>query len=172
MFRGRNIDEVLALFFRRPTAAIHIREIARQCKVSPPTALRAVESLAREGLVSVERGRVVTAVRANVDEPAFVRLKRVHNLASVYGSGLVDRLVEAYGRPRAIVLFGSYSRGEDTEASDIDVAVVSSRRASPELADIEGRLERTVNVHVVDLDAADEGFRRSLANGIVLEGAL
>jgi predicted nucleotidyltransferase len=165
-------DAVLDLLFLRPTGTFHVRELARLCGISAPTAAKAADALEGEGLARVERGPVVTAVRANLDAPAFVRSKRVFNLASAYASGLVDRLVEAYGRPRAIVMFGSYSRGEDVETSDVDIAVVTSKHASPDLSDLEARLERTISLHEVDLGAADEGFRRALANGIVLEGTL
>ena len=55
-------------------------------------------------------------------------------------SGLLDFLVDNFF-PDAIVLFGSASRGEDTEKSDIDLFLVAEREEI-ELSGFEKKLKR------------------------------
>jgi len=43
-------------------------------------------------------------------------------------SGLIALLKDKYEEPEAIVVFGSYARGEDTSESDIDIAVVTKKK--------------------------------------------
>jgi len=70
------------------------------------------------------------------------------------------------------VLFGSYSRGEDDEGSDIDLAVINGKEAAIDLSEYERELDREINVQETRLEEAGENFKTTLANGIVLTGYL
>src|SRR3989338_9228307 len=124
MVEKNNIQKVLSYFFMFPTREIHLRELSRIIKLSMPAILSAVNQLKREQLVEVRKGRVLTIVKARNENTLFVRLKRLHNLENLYLSGLVDTIYSVYKRPRAIICFGSYSRGDDIETSDIDIAII------------------------------------------------
>ena len=100
-----------------------------------------------------------------------MRNKRVYNLKKVYDSGIVDYILISYNHPKAIMLFGSYSRGEDTENSDIDIAVLTRKNLGLDLIKYEKILKKKVNVHEIDLDRMSSEFKSNLANGIVLEGS-
>ena len=56
------------------------------------------------------------------EKKKFLIEKRLFNIKMVFESGLADYIVKEHFNP-VIVLFGSYSRGEDTEKSDIDIAI-------------------------------------------------
>src|SRR3989338_5852151 len=46
------------------------------------------------------------------------------NVYEAYNHGLKEHILDAVGRnPKAIILFGSYRKGDDNEESDIDIAV-------------------------------------------------
>lgn len=116
--------------------------------------------------------RAVVEVRANRDSELFIRLKRLSNLKKTYLSGMVDVLYKEYGAPEAIVLFGSYSRGEDVAKSDIDLAIVTKKGQTIDVDKYEKMFKRHVQVHLIDLQRAGKGFLTNLANGIVLKGYL
>jgi len=102
----------------------------------------------------------------------FRALKRSYNLFSLYRSELVNELTEIYNKPEAIVLFGSYSKGEDTEESDIDIAVITERQKDVNLAVFERRLYRKIKVLEIQRPRIEKEFWNTLINGIVLYGYL
>ncbi len=163
---------ILQLFFDYPETGFHIREIARQIEKHPNTVLKDVHLLEKEGLLHIKATRAIVQVTANRDSKLFIRLKRISNLRAIYLSGIVDFLHKEYGAPKAIILFGSYSRGEDTKRSDIDIAIITSHNISTKLTKYESSLKRTIQLHKIDLKKASKEFTTNLANGIVLEGYL
>lgn len=163
---------VLELFFDNPEDALHIREIARQTKLHPNTVLRDIGLLVKEGLLIKRETRAVTEVRANRDSELFYRLKKLYNLRKLYLSEFVDFLYKEYAAPEVIVLFGSYSRGEDTKKSDVDIAIVTKKQLSLDLGKFRELLKRDIQLHEISLEKVSKNFKANLANGIVLKGYL
>ena len=166
-----NRYKVLKIFFDSPEKKFHIREIARLTKLSPPGVMKIAKNLVRDGLLVSEKGKVVKNISASRSEK-FLHVKRFFNLISLYESGLVDLLRNKYEEPEAIVLFGSYSKGEDISKSDIDVAVITSKAMTLDMKKIENVLKRKINVHEIKLKEAEKEFLNTLSNGVVLYGYL
>ncbi len=164
--------QILEYFFICPTQEIHLRELSREVKISMPTLLLCLKKLEKESLVEIKRGKALTLVRACLENTLFIRLKRVFNLEQLYISGLVDYLKKEYQTPPALVCFGSYSRGDDTEHSDIDIAIIGVKESTISLEKFEKILHRTISLHFISLASVSKEFHANLANGIVLEGAL
>ena len=165
-------DRVVGFFLENPTTEVHLRQLSRKLRISLPWVRKTVEELARKGFVTRKKIGGLVLVKANRDNALFLALKRSYNLCSLWDCGLVAFLMESYGRPETIVLFGSYSRGEDTESSDIDIAVVTTRKVSVDLARFEKRLGRGVKVLRISRGKIEKDFLKTLANGIVLYGYL
>ncbi len=87
-------------------------------------------------------------------------------------SGLIEYLDEKYNTPSAIILLGSYSRGEDTAKSDIDIAVITTREIKLDLSKFEGTFKRKIQIHEIQTKRVSKNFLNNLANGIVLKGYL
>lgn len=170
MIRKSTIEQVLAYFYTRPTAEIHLRELARKLDLSLPVVLRARKTLEHERLISVRKEGPLILLRGATENPRFLRLKRAHNLAGIYESGVVDMLLERCN-PAAIVLFGSYARGEDTERSDIDIAIIDGRDEELALDTYERKLQRPISVFHLKTKNKPP-LLENLRNGIVLEGAI
>ncbi len=166
------MNSILEYFLRHPTQQIHLRELARQTGFSPAGALKVVENLVRQRILLKRKTRVVTNLQTNVESPCWLPLKRAYNLYSVHVSGIVEALGDAYEEPAAIVLFGSYARGDDTEMSDIDLAVVTPLVRAFSRKPFEKSLGKHINIIELELSKAKEEFIESLANGIVLRGHL
>lgn len=171
MIEKSTTNKVLDAFFENPSREFHLRELSRLLKLSMPTIISATDALAKETLIIKTRGKVLTKVAANRENMKFTWHKRVCNLERLYASGLLEHLSNCYNNPRLIILFGSYSRGEDIEKSDIDIAVVTNKKLGPDFSKYEKTLGRGISIHEVDLGKVSSEFKANLANGIVLEGS-
>lgn len=169
MFDKKSTERVMELFFLNPKKTLHLRELSRRIDMSVSTVSMAVDKLEDEGLLKVEKD-AVKEISANRNQ-LFKDLKLSYNLQRLAISGLTDK-VERNLRPDAVVLFGSYSRGEDSSESDIDIAAVNGRDEEIDVSKFERKLERNINVHNVSLEEAGRNFIKTLANGIVLRGYL
>jgi len=172
MIEKNNIQKILETFFKFPTRVFYLRELSRELKLSMPTILNAIKKLKKEDLVVIKKSKAITMISANLENQLFTRLKRIYNLEALYLSGLVDFLYEEYKSPQAIICFGSYSRGDDIERSDIDIAIISSVEKEIDLTKFEKTLLRNISIHIVDLNKISKEFMANLYNGLVLGGAL
>jgi len=170
MIEKSTLQKVLELFFENPRKELHLRELSRELGLSMPTIISSTDILAKEQLIVKKKGSVLTQVKANRDNPDFIRHKRVYNLERIYSSGIIDYLISEYNHPKIIILFGSYSRGEDIENSDIDIAVTTTKKMTLNLSRYEKIFNKPINIHEISLNKTSEEFRMNLANGIVLEG--
>lgn len=164
--------KLVQFFCFNPTGSYTIRELARQTKISPTWVSKIVKELEKEQTVETKEDANSLKVKSKREVP-FARLKKIRNLDNLYSSGFVDKLIETYHKPEAIILFGSYSRGEDIENSDIDIAVLTDRKQIDEsYAKYEKELKRKINLKVLNPKNITKEFAVSLANGIVLYGYL
>jgi len=171
MLTKDNNYKVMKLFFDNPEIKFHIREIARQTGLSAPGVLKILKKLKDETLLVSERENVVENVKASRNEKFFL-LKKAYNALSLFESGLINCLREKYEEPEAIVVFGSYSKGEDISKSDIDVAVVTKKGAKLDLKDFEKYLRRKISIYEIQINDSSKEFLNNLANGTVVYGFL
>ncbi len=165
-------DRLLHFFLENTTQEVHLRQLSRIVNISFPWVRKLVAELVHEKLLHQQKKHGLVLVQANRDNPLFLSLKRCSNLFALYQSGFVGRLAEVYHHPEAIILFGSYSRGEDTEYSDIDIAVISKRSAQISSLPYEKILKRNIKIKELSKEKISKDFLATLANGITLSGYL
>ncbi|VVB97724.1 Nucleotidyltransferase domain protein [uncultured archaeon] len=171
MLTEDNKVHILRLFFDGPIVRLHLREVARRVGLSATGAMKILGALEKEGLLEKEHTAVTVVYRGNYDNENFMALKKCLNLYSLHSCGLVSKLVDFYKIPECIILFGSYSKGEDTKESDIDIVVITGLKEYPELEIFEDCLKRKISLHLIENTKNEkEEFINSLANGIVLYG--
>lgn len=74
--------------------------------------------------------------------------------------------------PDAIVLFGSFSRGEDVKESDIDLFMVAKEKQL-DIAKFEKYLDKQINIiWEENFNRLSKELRNNIINGIVLHGYL
>ena len=171
MIEKSTIQKVFGHFLDNPSRVFYLRELSRLLKLSMPTIISATDILSREGLVIKTKSKVMTKVQANRENIDFLRQKRVYNLERIYSSGIVDCVLKEYNHPKGIILFGSFSRGDDVENSDIDIAVITEKKISLNAEPYEKLLGKNISIHEVNLAKSSKEFKLSLANGILLEGS-
>lgn len=150
------------------------RGIAKNLNVSPTAIGKAVVSLEKDNLIKVEKNETInlTLIELNRDNYKAVELKRVENLKMIYESDFDDFLEEKFPGS-IIILFGSYSYGEDTINSDIDIAIVGCKEKKINLEEFEKLLEREIRINYYEsFDKITKHLRSNLFNGIVLSGRI
>ncbi|MEK6882128.1 MAG: nucleotidyltransferase domain-containing protein, partial [Nanoarchaeota archaeon] len=101
-----------------------------------------------------------------------VQLKRVENLRAVYESGILEKLEETFPGS-SIILFGSYSKGEDTYKSDIDLAIIGGKEKPIDLSSFENLLKKEIIINFYSsFKEIHKELKESLCNGIVLFGGI
>ncbi len=159
---------VLEIFFAEPTSIHFIKEIGRQIDLAPTSVRTSIALLLASKLVKKKKSRPFDGFVADRENDDFIYYKRVYNLYAL--NELRHALVEAY-YPRLLVLFGSYSIGEDVETSDIDLFMLSKTKKEMNLAGFEKKLKRKINVLILeDFEKLDDAIKKKIFNGIVLHG--
>lgn len=163
---------VFSLLCSRAGEKLSQREIAKILKVSPTAVANSLKKLKDSNLAKVEKTKTINFVFFNRDNPKAVELKRAENLKSIYVSGLSDYLkTELAGG--TIILFGSYSLGEDTNASDIDVAVIERKDKMLHLEEYEKILNRKISVNFYSSwKDINQHLKNNILNGILLHGSV
>lgn len=148
------------------------REIAKYLEVSPTAVGNSLELLEKENLIKIEKNRSMNLISLNRDEKKAINLKRVENLRLMYESELINHL-ENQLPGGTILLFGSYSRGEDTNTSDIDIAVIGRKDKLLNLENFETILNRKININFYDSwKKIHNNLKNNILNGIVFIGGV
>lgn len=167
-----NKEKILKEIFENPTYSYHIRELARITKLNPNTIINIINDLKKQNLVTRRKNKNLVEIEADAENKHFIREKRLFNLKQLYYSGLVDFLISYYNEPESIVVLGSYSRGEDIEKSDIDIAIVTNKKETPEVGLFEKKLKRKLHILALKYRDLSREFYKNLVNGIILHGYL
>tara|TARA_Y100000310_G_scaffold79304_2_gene76002 strand:+ start:8956 stop:9501 length:546 start_codon:yes stop_codon:yes gene_type:complete len=167
-------NEIFRLLCVKTGKQLNQRTIANLLGVSPTAVAKAIVRLENDGVVLIKKDDKMnlTLVELNRDGEGVIDLKRVENLKMFYRSGVVDFLEENFPGC-VIILFGSYSYGEDTINSDIDLAVIGGKDKTLNLGKFEKLLGREIRINFYDnFKTINKNLRSNLCNGIVLAGRL
>ncbi len=169
--------KIMYWFFAHPNKEMSLSDIANELKISKITANVAINHFVNEGFLKKEVLGRIWRISCNQEHPLNSTLKVSYNLGMIYQSPIIPEIHKIIPNPRAIVLFGSYRKGDDTEKSDIDIAVEvlddedvhTIEWIIPQLG---YRKDVPVNLHIFSRNKVDLNLFSNIANGIVLEGFL
>ncbi len=161
---------VIEVFFKEPTEIHFIKEISRKINLAPTSVRNIIKYLGKNHLIVKKKSKPFDGYTANRENEDFIFYKKIYNLYSL--KDLINEIANKI-YPSAIVLFGSYSRGEDVLSSDIDLLVLSKTKKEINIFSNEKILERKINLLIIDkLEKLDEPIRKKINNGIVLYGEI
>ena len=144
--------------------------IAQLVDATPQGVGKALRRLVDEKLAIVEQDPRLNLNHTSL-HPEAIAYKRSENLLQLTESGLIGHL-STQNPTATIVLFGSYSRGEDTIRSDIDIAIIGPSGES-NIASFEAKLFREISLNRYESPAQiHDQLRENLCNGIVLAGSI
>ncbi len=104
---------------------LHLREIARRAKVTPPDAKRELDNLAALGIIRCERRGNQSVFYINESCPFLPELRGLY----MKTEGVLEMLRSALAGLEGITyafVYGSIAKGEYREKSDVDVLIVGS----------------------------------------------
>lgn len=163
---------IFSLLCQRAGEKLSQREIAQILGVSPTAITNSMKELKESGLIKVEKTKTINFISFNRDEHRAIELKRVENLKNIYLSGLSEYMhTELAGG--IIILFGSYSKGEDTANSDLDLVIIGRKEKRVPFEKYEQMLHRKINLHFYpSWKEIHQHLRNNILNGIILTGSV
>lgn len=174
--------KVIQWFFSYPLLPISLSDLAKELSISKKTANRIVLQLLEEGFLIKEEVGKSWRISCNQKHMYNSTSKISYNLSLVYQllyeARIIEEIYKIVGNPRAIILFGSYRKGDDTEKSDIDLAVevVGNEELKiihlGNLPQLGYRKNIPINLHIFSRNKIDLNLFSNIANGIVIEGFL
>lgn len=173
--------EIFRFLCVRTGQTLNLRGIAKPLKVSPTAVSNALMELEKEGLIKVKKSKTMNllSIEFNRDNHKAIQLKRVENIKMIYESGLSDCLYNEFPGC-TILLFGSYSLGEDTwfsekdeRNSDIDIAIIGTKGKEVDLTKYNRLLERIISINFYkSWNDIHKHLKDNILNGVVLSGGI
>lgn len=174
-------SEIFRLLCIKAGQSLNLREIAKLLKKSPTAVSNVLQELEKEELIKVKKAGSINllSIELNRDNQNAVNMKRVENLKMIYESGLVRFLHDNFPGT-SIILFGSYSRGDDIwgigseeDRSDIDIAIIGTKRKNVNLNEFNKKLEREIYINFyASFKEIHKHLRDNILNGILLSGSV
>ena len=172
------MQKVAEVFFRYPEREFSLSDLAKEAGVAKANIGKILDNMYKMEFIEITKLTKVWRIKSNQQSLNFKKSKIVSNMNAVYQSGLIEFLNDHYNNPKAIVLFGSFRRGEDMSSSDIDIAIEMDHAKEYEIVKLsqlgewEESLGRKIQIHLFDRKHVDINVFNNIANGILLSGFL
>ncbi len=170
-------QRAMEIIFRFPDKEFSLSELAKLAGIRKSNIGVILQELCNTGFIEITELANLWRIKAAQQNYVYIRSKIVYNLNFVYQSGLLEFLIEHFKNPKAIVLFGSFRKGEDIISSDIDIAVETECKEYKaielrELVEFEDAIGRKIQIHLFNKKNVDKNVFSNIINGIVLWGFL
>lgn len=164
-----NRYKLLRIFIDSPTESFRLRELSRLSKISPASVINYLKEFENEELIKKFVKRDVPFYQAIRDNDKFVQYKKMSIIYELNKSELIDELWEKIS-PEAIILYGSYAKGESIENSDIDIFIIG-KEIKIDLTKFEKRLDKKVHL-MFESNPQNilKELKNNLINGVILKG--
>ena len=171
-------QRVLGILFKYPEKEFSLSDLAKEAGVAKAHIGKILDEFYSLNLITITKLSKIWRIKANQQNPEYINDKIVYNLGFIYQSGLVEFLNEEFNNPKAIILFGSFRKGDDISTSDIDIAIESDDAKDyqiirhKELMEFENMIDKKIQIHLFNRKNVDTNVFNNIANGIVLSGFL
>ena len=160
---------ILQEFFDFPRKQFHVRELSRKIKLAQSSVNLHLKELLKEGFIIKVREGIYPSFKANRDSEEFKIYKKFDINLKIRQSGLLDFVYDSC-LPSVIILFGSASKGEDIEDSDIDL-FIQCKEKKLNLEKYEKALNRKINLFFEEnFSRLAKELKNNILNGIILKG--
>ncbi|MEX2017236.1 MAG: nucleotidyltransferase domain-containing protein [Candidatus Pacearchaeota archaeon] len=171
MLKKYNRYRVLKVFLDSPAEDFGLREISRLADLAPASVLNYLGEFEKEEIITKSRKKGLPVYRAQRENEDFIFYKKISILYELHDSGLIEYLWQKLA-PKALILYGSYAKGESSKESDIDIFVIGKERQI-NLEEHEKKIG--AGIHLIfneDIKKISNELKNNLINGIVLKGYL
>lgn len=165
-----NVQKILWFLIQHPGKEYLEKEIQKNTKISKAGVNFALKDLWKTKLTRRQKRGKIAFYTVNYTHPVIKQLKVLKIILEV--NSILEKL-----KPKSekIILYGSCSRGEDTEQSDLDLFIVTNSSEDEILNMInKWRLKRKFQIVVrsllkyVEMESNEPTFYREVNQGIVL----
>lgn len=156
---------LLALLYDRPHEAFFYRDITRRLpRLSPGSIQRELKLLSSLGLIERRRRGNQVFYRAKIDNPVFSEIKEIVRKTAGLAYELTRVLVQPLERHIDVAfIYGSFARGAETAASDIDLMLIGTAPLDEVIA-VTAELERSIGRAINPVVMSPREFRTKLSN--------
>ena len=171
-------QRVISVLFKYPEKEFSLSDLAKEAGVAKSHIGKVLDELYSLRLISITKLSKIWRIKANQQSNEFIKSKIAYNLNFIYQSGIIEFLNEHFNNPKAIILFGSFRKGDDISTSDIDIAIETDEVkeyktvTTKELIEFEKLINRKIQIHLFNRGKIDINVFNNIANGIVLSGFL
>lgn len=121
---GKTRRAILALLLTNPQESFYLRQIVRSGGLGQGAVQRELQHLTEAGLLLRRRQGHQVFYQANQESPVFKELKILVVKTAGAGDVLRQALSGLKDRIQTAFLYGSFAKGKDRPASDLDLAVI------------------------------------------------
>lgn len=170
------MDKIINLFIKEPEREFHIREVAKLTGKSPTTVSKYTKMLKKKGILLSKKMSNHLLFKANTESMQFKALKKEQNIREAISSGLIEYIEEELNNPEAVILFGSFAKGENIPESDIDIAVITPIKKDLSLEKFENKLGHNIQLflysekEIGQMKTKNKELLNNLLNGIIIRG--
>jgi len=155
-------QKVLMFFYENPSAEVAVRTIASILNISRSTVQRNLQDLRKEGILD-SNNRWIDSWSNKIKKVNFYTEEIVR-------SGLVDFLEKELAAS-AIILFGSFSKGDSIKSSDIDIFVECAREKALNVRKYEVALGHRIELFTKQkITLLPKRLLNNVVNGVKLKG--
>lgn len=155
-------QKILEFFFENPRSKLTVRALAEKLRLSRSTTQYCLVNLRNQGLISQEN--------LWIDNWQNRLAKTSYYLEKIARSGLIEYLEQELVAS-AIILFGSFRKGESESSSDIDLFVECAREKRPDLSRFEKRLGHKIQLFTrPKITLLPPHLMNNVVNGIKIKG--
>jgi predicted nucleotidyltransferase len=165
--------QIMEYFFLNPSSKLRVRQIERKLNLSLPSVIRYCKDLENQNILKKITIGNVSFYTADRVAKKYLLEKTFFNIRQIIDSGLLEYLKQTLSNP-VIILFGSYSRGEDIESSDIDLYIENTSKKKINLEEYEEKLKRKIQLFKYkDINKVENShLANNILNGIVLNNQI
>lgn len=169
-------ENVLKLILENsPLKEWHFEDIVIEAKVTKAVANKWLKKYVKEGVLKriKEKGKFPYFI-AGSNNPVYYSSKRFYALEQLYRSGLIQQLV-ALKNAKAVIIFGSFIRGDWYKDSDIDIFIFGNSSGFDKKY-YEIQLQRTIELHIFkdkgEIKEVKTGLIKNIINGYIVKGQI
>ena len=146
-----NKGKILGILYSSPDRDYYMQELGRLIGKKPGVFQKALEALSKEGVLKSEYRANARYFRANEEYPLYAELKSIVKKTSGMIPEIKSVIITMQGIKFAF-LYGSYAKGKENSASDIDiflVGVVDDSKLLKVIENLENRIKREINYRII-----------------------
>ena len=137
--------KVIKYFALHSTSDIYVNKLAREINLSSGMCSQILRDLVLFGILDMKKLGNAHYYKLKINYLTN-ELKRMIGIVQLYKNEIVDKINNTYSDDISIALYGSYSKGDFTEKSDIDILVITQEKPKVNLKDLEEKLKIEINV--------------------------